>query len=622
MRRIAGRSWTENGRNEGRRLKTENLPSRFDSLDPVRGGRSFRFSGEAGGIEAWAPDEVLPALREVEASAAAGLHAAGFVTYEAAPAMDPALAVHAPPPGLPLLRFTLFSRRERIEPLAGLPGAGDFSLSALEPSLGRAGYEKKVHRIQGLIAAGDTYQVNLTFPLRGRFEGSTLALYGELCRAQRAAYCAHLVAGAHVIVSASPELFFRLSGDEIELRPMKGTRPRGRWPEEDERLARELGTAEKDRAENLMIVDLLRNDLGRVAEFGSVRVPRLFELERYPTVHQMTSTVTGRRRAGVGLADLFAALFPSGSVTGAPKIRTSEIIRELEPAARGPYTGAIGFVSPDESVFSVAIRTLVVDTRDGTATLGVGSGITSGSDGAEEYAECLGKGEFARRPRPAFDLLESLRLEPDGTYPLLDGHLERMAAAAAYFVCPFAATAARAALAAAADGADGRVCKVRLLMDAAGRFRTDREEIPAVSPAVRLAFAREPVDERDPFLYHKTTRRETYARALASVPGADDAILFNQRGEVTETTTANLVLDLDGERVTPPLASGLLPGVLRARLLAEGAIRERTVGRADVDRAVAIHLINAVRGWRAGVLAGRDAPAGDGIRREDRLRLG
>jgi len=579
------------------------LNPRFDSLDPKRGPRSFHFSGPIDTIVARRVDEVVPALARVEAAVGEGRHAAGFIAYEAAPAFDSALVVREPQEDLPLLYFGIYRTREEAAALAGLPSAGGSrGLGPLTPSLDAGEYQRNVEEVLELIGAGDTYQVNFTFRLRGSFEGDPLALYRDLCGAQRSAYCAFLDVGSRLLISASPELFFHRRGETAELRPMKGTRRRGRWSEEDASLAAELNASAKDRAENLMIVDLLRNDLGRVAEFGSVRVPSLFDIERYPTVHQLTSTVVGELRDNVGLPELFGALFPSGSVTGAPKIRTSQIIRELEDSPRGAYTGAIGFVSPDEAIFSVAIRTLVLDPRTGEVEVGVGSGITADSIAAMEYAECLEKGSFLRRLPQNFELLESLRLEVPGGYPLLAEHLARLAASAEYFDFAHNPEEVRAALARATVALAPGLYKARLLVARHGTPRVETEPIDMDSPSVRLKLAASPVAESDPFLFHKTTRRETYQRALSERPGCDDVILFNQRGEITETTTSNLVLEIDGILLTPPIESGILPGVFRGGLLEEGRIEVRALGISDLQRASKIHLVNSVRGWREGIM--------------------
>jgi para-aminobenzoate synthetase/4-amino-4-deoxychorismate lyase len=582
---------------------SEETPSvRLDSARP--GGRSFSFHHLVREVSAGSADAVVPALREVEGAVAAGLHAAGFISYEAAPAFDSRLATRPPRTDLPLLWFGLF--RERREPAPPAPDDAPpdpaSEIGRFQPLSSRAEYGRAVGRILEWIAAGDSYQVNHTFRMRAPFAGSEEALYRRIRRAQRADFCAQIRLPGLSILSASPELFFRWSGDRLEMRPMKGTRRRGRWAEEDEARAAELIASPKERAENLMIVDLLRNDAGRVARFGSVQVPRLFEVERYPTVHQMTSTVEARTRPGTTLTDLLRALFPSGSVTGAPKIRTSEIIAEVEDSPRGVYTGAIGFVSPGESVFSVAIRTLLLDHATGTAELGVGSGITADSEPEAEYRECLGKGGFVHyRPRD-FRLLESLRFEAGSGYPRLAGHVARLAASARYFDFRFDAARVTEALTAHGAGLGAGVHKVRLLLGSGGEIEVESEPIAAVAGRARVAVAEESVDERDPFLYHKTTLRDAYRARSAARPDCDDVLLVNRRGDLTESTTANLVVRLDGVLHTPPLECGLLPGVLRQRLLAIGALRERRLRAEELRRAEGVWLINSVRGWREAVL--------------------
>jgi len=570
---------------------------RLDSFDPLRGGRSFRFAGLAEVVRAERVEEVLPALARVEEAVGQGAHAAGFVAYEAAPAFDAALATHAPDPRLPLLWFALYERREEVPAAQEGPGEG-FDLGEWTPSLAEGAYAERVERIREWIAAGDTYQANLTLRLRASFHGSAEALYHSLCRAQRAAYCAFLDLGDVAVVSASPELFFRWRGGEMELRPMKGTRPRGRWAAEDEALAAELLASPKERAENLMIVDLLRNDAGRISEWGSVEVPRLFEVERYETVHQLTSTIRSRTPAGTSLADVFRALFPSGSVTGAPKVRTMQIVREVEDGPRGVYTGAIGFVSPDEAQFSVAIRTLVVDARSGAAELGVGSGITYDSRPEAEYRECLAKARFTRHPAREFELLETLLHEvPGGTF-LLEGHLERLAASARYFGFAYDGARVRGTLARALAELGEGAYRVRLLLSRGGEPRVEATPIPGEKqrPA-RVAFAAEPVDSRDPLLYHKTTWREPYLCRAATRPECDAVLLVNERGEVTEADVANVVARIGGALWTPPLDAGLLPGVFREHLLRSGQVRERVLRPEDLWSAEEVYLVNSVRKW-------------------------
>ncbi len=365
------------------------LESRRSDQDGV----SFSFSGCVGQVAAACPGEVNAALEEVERAVSRGLHAAGFIAYEAASGLDPALKTRSPG-SAPLVWFGLFERR--AEPAAGRFCAGrTYSLSAWRPSVASTEYADAVAGIREYIAAGDTYQVNYSYRLRADFEGDAGALYSDLRRSQRTAYSAFVDTGRFKVLSVSPELFFRLKSGELSARPMKGTRRRGRWPEEDRMQACALRNSPKDRAENVMIVDMLRNDLGRVSETGSVRTPVLWDVERYETVLQMTSTVRSRLRSGVGVSDILRAAFPCGSVTGAPKVRTMEIISELEDSPRGVYTGSIGYISPGpEAQFNVAIRTVTVDRETAIAEFGVGSGVTHDSSSETEYEECRTKARF------------------------------------------------------------------------------------------------------------------------------------------------------------------------------------------------------------------------------------
>jgi para-aminobenzoate synthetase / 4-amino-4-deoxychorismate lyase len=579
---------------------------------PRRGeeGRSFAFSGHRGVLRADRLEQVLPLLRRVDRAAAGGLHAVGFVAYEAAAAFDPALRTHPPDPRIPLAWFSLHERRSRVPPVGG--GPLEAPPGPWEAEMDAATHGVRVEAIRALLAAGDSYQVNLTFRLRAPFRGSAATLYRALCGAQGSAFCAHLELGdGTAIVSASPELFFHRRGSAIRLRPMKGTRPRGRWAAEDAALAAELAVSEKDRSENLMIVDLLRNDVGRVAETGSVRVEDAFRVERYETVHQMTSTISARLRPGVGTPELFRSLFPCGSVTGAPKIRTMEIIRDLETSPRGVYCGAIGVVSPGESVFSVAIRTLLL--HGGEAELGVGGGITWGSDAAEEYRECWTKAAFTRGVHRDFRLLETILRGADGRWSLLGGHLDRLAASAGYFGFVWDRARVEEALSRVAPGTAGTALVVRLTLGRAGDPAVGWKPLAAMPDPVRIAVADDlPVDSSDRFLYHKTTLRGPYERRLAARPGADDVLLVNERGELTESTIANVVVALEGELRTPPLDAGLLPGVLRAELVRTGTVRERVIRPAELSAAEGIWLVSSVRGWRAAELAHGRPPLSGG----------
>jgi len=539
-------------------------------------------------------EEVVPLLAEVERASRRGAWAVGLVTYEAAPAFDRALVVQ-PPGELPLAWFALFDEAPEADDGVRTGEAG--SVGEWTPDLDEASWSRAVREVRDAIARGETYQVNLTLRLRASFTGDPLSLWRGMTAHQRGGFASYLDLGRFAIASASPELFFRRQGDLVEARPMKGTAPRGRFTDEDDARASALSASEKDRAENVMIVDLMRSDLGRIAVPGGVSVPALCAVERYPTVLQMTSTVTARAQPGTSLADLFRALFPSGSVTGAPKASTTARIAALERSPRGAYCGAIGIVEPGgDAVFSVAIRTAVIDRDRGEAEYGVGAGITWGSEAAAEYGEVRLKARVLETPPPRFELFETMRLEK-GEIPRLELHLERLAASARYFGWRFDPGAARAEIEQRAAGAGPGGWRLRLRADEAGALRVTLEPLDAL-PAIPLpvALARTPVDRDDLRLHHKTTRREIYEARLAERPGEFEVLLFNREGELTEFTRGNLVAELDGMRFTPPRECGLLGGVLRGDLLARGAIVERVVRVEDLPRLSRAWLVSSLRG--------------------------
>lgn len=560
---------------------------------------SFSFVGLQAEITASSPAEVLPALHRVEEAVARGLHAAGFVSYEAAAGLDTGLATR-PAAGFPLLWFGLFSERSALDPSAEVPPAEAYQTSGWTTSLDGAEHARAVASIRELIACGHTYQVNFTMRQHFRFTGDPAAFYSDLRRCQPTPYSAYIDTGRFQILSASPELFFSLREGVLTTRPMKGTAGRGRWWQEDEEAKQKLRESPKERAENLMIVDLLRNDMGMVSTTGSVRVNSLFDVETLGTVHQMTSTIQSRLKDGVGLTGLFQALFPCGSVTGAPKKRTMEIIAELEDSPRGVYTGCIGYVSPgDEAQFSVAIRTIVIDAATGRGELGIGSGVTFDSQADAEYAECLAKGRFAREKPREFHLIESLLFDEGKGYFLLERHMERLKRSAAYFAFTLEAGGAEKALEEIGSHLIGKQ-KVRLLLSRTGEIACEAAPIGAESGGKELTvtFARRTADSADPFLYHKTTSRSLYAEEAALRPDCADVLFINERGEVTEGTISNIVARIGGELVTPPLCCGLLPGVFREELLENGEIRERVICREELETAEEIFLVNSVRKWR------------------------
>jgi len=594
------------------RVSFDPMEARFDDLSGTE--PSFRLIEPLGVVQADRPDEVPHVIGAAEAGAARGAWVAGFVSYEAAPGLDPSLRVHAGTTDErlhpPLAWFAMFGARQETT-LPDPPAERSEASAAWTPSVDRARYDRAIEQIHERIARGDTYQVNHTLRLRARIEGDPRGLYRDLCHAQRGRYAAYVDTGAVRVLSASPELFFRIDGNRISTRPMKGTAPRGRWLAEDRAILAGLRSSVKDRAENAMIVDLLRNDLTRVAREGSVTWTDVFDAERYETVWQLTSTVSADLRPGADLLDVFRALFPSGSVTGAPKVSTMGIIAELEDAPRGVYCGSVGYLAPPSvpgprARFNVAIRTVVQDGPSGRAEYGVGGGITWDSRAGAEYDEVVAKARVLTARRPPFRLLETLAYEPGVGVRRIDEHLARLRDSAEYFGFQLDEREVVAVVAREAARFPGRLARVRLLVDRRGRV--DAGAAPASPPPtpVRLAVdPTHPVDPADPFLFHKTTLRDRYDDARARFLDADDVILVNTRGEITETTIANLAVKLDGRWWTPPIEAGLLPGCERAALLAEGTIEERIVRLDELERAEGVAVLNSVRGWSDAVVGAR-----------------
>ncbi len=583
------------------------LEARFDDLTGA--SDSFRLVGPVGVVEALRADEVPGAIAAAESAAARGSWVAGFVAYEAAPGLDPALRVRRRGADdafarLPLAWFAMFEQRERTV----LPEPRDDGVEATtdrwRPSIGRDSYDAAIARIREHIVAGDTYQVNHTLRLRSRVEGDERGLYRDLCYAQRGAYAAYLNLGRYRVLSASPELFFRIDDGRITTKPMKGTARRGRWPAEDDAVAAGLRGSVKDRAENAMIVDMLRNDMGRVARTGSVTWSDVFDLERYETVWQLTSTVSADLVPTATLAEVFCALFPCGSVTGAPKVRTMQIIAELEDSPRGVYCGAVGFLAPPGSGmpaarFNVPIRTVMLDTETRTAEYGVGGGITWDSNAEGEYDETIAKARVLTARRPRFELYETLRHDPGEGFRHLDRHLARLRASSAYFGFTFDEAAVMEAARHAASRFPDRPARVRVSVDRRGAVDAGATALVSSPEPVRVAIDRDhPVDRTDPMLFHKTSLRSVYDEARARHPDADDVLLVNDRGEVTESTIANVAVSLSGRWITPPLDAGLLPGVGREVALEEGWLEEATIRVDDLERTDAMELVSDVRGRR------------------------
>ncbi|MGH6748617.1 MAG: aminodeoxychorismate synthase component I, partial [Methyloceanibacter sp.] len=560
-------------------------------------------------VSASSPEEVDAALDEVSAGLARGLHAAGFFSSELGYCLEPKLRDLLPADRrVPLFWIGLFrtpaplddaSTRAWLDANGGTERA---KISDLALSWTREQYTSAFDEVEDYIAAGDVYQINLTLKYRFAFEGNPVALYAALRRKQRVAYGALISAPDFSVLSLSPELFFRRAGKHMSTRPMKGTAPRGRTPREDARLKTWLAMDEKQRAENLMIVDLLRNDLGRVAKIGSVEVTDLFTVETYRSVHQMTSGISAELRSDMGLEDMLRALFPCGSVTGAPKVRAMEIIKELEAHPRGVYTGAIGHIAPSgDAQFNVAIRTVVLGANGGE--MGIGSGIVADSKADSEFEECLLKAQFLTEADAPFELIETLRFEQGKGFHLLERHLARLQSSAHHFGYPFTREKVVAALDAEAARVTSHVALVRLLLAEDGTITVTSTaiELPTKGTVWRFVISDQRLDEKDPFFYHKTTRRQFYDREMErqkALTGCDEVVFLNKKGELTEGTRANLFIEIDGRLFTPALTCGLLPGTLREELLdlPRAAASEAVLTPQDLLTADRIYLGNSVRG--------------------------
>ncbi len=566
-------------------------------------------------VVARSADEVEAALERMDALNRLGMHLAGYLAYEAGlalePRLSPLLAGRTGANG-PLVWFAAFEGYQTI-PSAEVPNwlaaHADRStapaIGPLDPQISIGAYTCAFEGLREAILSGDIYQANLTFPLAGSWRGDPVAIYAAIRPAAAAGYGGIVFDGSHWLLSFSPELFFALKDGTAMAKPMKGTRPRGRDPGEDRRLAEALAGSAKDRAENLMIVDLIRNDLSRVAQAGSVRVDKPFAIETYPTLHTMVTSVRAELRQGKGAVDVLRALFPCGSITGAPKIRAMELIAELERDARGPYCGAIGRIDASgDAAFNVAIRTLRLTPGDGgqgKAVLGVGGAIVADSQALSEWRECLVKGGFVRQSlgedaAARFDLIETMAFTPDDGIPLLELHLERIRASAAEFGFSFDRHAVRNAIQALCFDA-GRPARLRLAANRSGAFSLELTDMPQglPDPAV-CALMRLPIDEGDWRLRHKTSDRHIYEAGLEAArdAGAQEAIFLRDDGRVTEGCFTNIFVERDGELLTPPATLGLLPGVLRRSLIDNGRAREAEIRVEDLGNGFLIG--NALRG--------------------------
>lgn len=584
--------------------------ARFDASNQ----RSLLFFDPLQTIAAKALDDVPDLFRHIEQALADGYYAAGFLSYECGYHFERFKDIALAEQSLPLAWFGIYRKPLIFDHESGL-FEGLPLFFADEPAketpstftdsvalaLSKDDYTAQIKRIQEYIAAGETYQVNFTDKVSVVAEIGADVAFTTLLQQQPVAYSALLNIEGHQILSLSPELFFKIEDGRITTRPMKGTMPRGLDTAEDSQAAIRLQNDEKNRCEHVMIVDLLRNDLGRICEMGSVQVEDIFSVETYRTLLQMTSTVSGTLRSGLTWYDIFKGMFPSGSITGAPKIRTMEIIHELEGAPRGIYTGSIGYMAPDgDAAFNVAIRTL--DMHKGIAQMGVGGGIVADSNTKEEYRECLLKAKFLTRPHHNFQLIETMLW--DGEFRLLSMHLDRMESSAAYFGFAFDRLVIKARLIAESSLFGlGERYRVRLLLDEPGELTVIHAKHIANTATqngqVRLSTER--TSSKDFFLRHKTTHREFYESQLAMCreDGFDEIIFLNERGEVTEGAISNIFIRRAGELLTPPLSAGVLPGVFRRHILeTDVTAKERILTLDDLESADAIYLCNSLRGMR------------------------
>ena len=583
-------------------------PAPFVLLDDARpGGAGARlYERPVEVIEARASAQVAPALAALRDARARGLHAAGWLSYEAGTALVPGAPVLAGDG--PMLWFGLFEgyrtlTRDEVPAWLGDPAGA--RVSAPRPSIERAEYDRRLARVLDLIEAGDIYQANLTIAAEVELLGDPLALYARLRLAAAAGHGALIDTGERQLLSLSPELFFSLAGDRLRCRPMKGTALRGDTPGDDRAAAAALAADPKQRAENLMIVDLMRNDLSRVAVPGSVEVPALFTVETYPTVHQLTSDIVARLADGCDAVDVIAALFPCGSITGAPKARAMQVIAAIEGRARGGYTGAIGWLDADgDAEFNVAIRTLEI--ASGGAVLGLGSGIVADSRADQEWAECLTKGAFLTAGQRPADLIETMAFDPEAGIVLLERHLARMRASAAVLGIAFDRHAARNELQAATFRLRA-AARVRLLLGAGGALAIEIAPVPpAMAEPVDVALVPLPVASSDWRLRHKSSDRRFYDRARAA-SGRSEVVFARRDGLLTEGSFTSLFVERDGGLLTPPLGRGLLPGVLRAELVETGRAIEHNLVADDLRDGFL--LGNALRGlFRARLAVARPVP--------------
>ncbi len=558
-------------------------------------------------------EEIIKAFEEIEQALDEGLWAAGFLSYDLGHLLEEKLENRfKKDPKTPLLWFGLYPppqhlKKDDVDKI--LITQNSSVLENLKPRLNSQDYNKRFNIARKMIASGDIYQLNLTFKADFTLKGSPFSLYKELRNIQPVNHGAFIHASDFSVLSLSPELFLKRDGVKLETRPMKGTQARYNNVQQDESAKFILSNDEKQRAENLMIVDLMRNDISRIAKVGSVKVPGLFEVETYPSLHQMISRVEGELEEEVSLFDIFKALFPAGSITGAPKIRAMQLINDLEKEPRGLYCGSIGFIAPNRDFnFNVAIRTAFI-TPDGRGEIGIGSGVVADSKAEGEFAEALLKMRFLEDVMDNFQLFETMLFESDKGIWLLDKHMERLEKSAKALGFAFDGAKVLEVIAMATIGQKNKCLRLRLALDKDGAINITQAEMPnhdKSNPApITCVISKATLSSDEVFLRYKTTKRKLYDeefRIYNDKIGAGEVIYFNEKDELCEGSRTNIFLEINGKLVTPPLSCGLLPGTLRARLLEKGVVEEKVLTLSDLKSANKIYLGNSVRGMQEATL--------------------
>ena len=533
--------------------------------------------------------EVTDLLAQVESYQEQGYYVVGYVSYEAAPAFEEKLAVHKVPLlGEYLLYFTVHDRVE-TSPIPLTYGEVDLP-SKWREQTSAEDYEKAIAQIHHHLRQGDTYQVNYTVQLKQDLSANPFAIYNRMVVEQEAGYNAYVEHDEMAVISMSPELFFEQNDRELTTRPMKGTTQRGVTDQEDLAQASWLEQDPKNRSENMMIVDLLRNDMNRISEVGSEHVERLCQVEQYSTVWQMTSTIKSQLRPDVDLVEIFRSLFPCGSITGAPKIATMEIIKNLEPQPRGVYCGTIGLLLPNgRRIFNVAIRT--IQLYKSQAIYGVGGGITWDSTWESEYREVHQKAAVLYRKQARFQLITTGRISQKQLL-FEDQHLERLTKASRYFAYPFDPEELRQKIEEECQACDSHQdYRLRISLSKSGEIELSRQILTPLSPSFCQAkLCLQKADLQQAFTYFKTTHRPHLSL------GKQEIIYHNAAGELLETSIGNLVLKIDGKLYTPPINLGILSGIYRQHLLGKGQVEEKILTLADLNQAEAVYGCNAVRG--------------------------